>query len=99
LFYFPSPLLPFFPKDLFLLHLATITATLLALLTAAAAAAAGVGAGAGRGAGRRPGGISSLMTCSDPKKVIYTDSTQPGRIKKYIYIFQLSAVTLQGKER
>jgi len=59
---------------LLLLHLATVTAAgaLLALFTAAAAAA---GAGGGR-----EGGLSLLVTCSDPKNFIYTDPTQPHRV-------------------
>jgi len=43
------------------------------------------GRGAGVGAGRRPGGLSLLMTYSDPQNIICTNSAQPRRIEDVTY--------------
>ena len=66
---------------------------------AADVAAAGAEGGEGEGAGRKPGGRSSLVTCSDPKTLLHGSRTTPQRQKniyihniytkkkKYIYIY------------
>jgi len=45
----------------------------------------GGGVRVGRGGAGRGGGLSSLVTCSDPEYLNFTDPAQPRRAKKYIY--------------
>jgi len=51
---------------------------------------------AAAGAGRRPGGLSSLVTCSNPKTLFACNPTPTRRVQKDINLM-LTAVTPQGK--